>query len=192
MATKKRYKLGTALAKLSSEKLTGTLICVNEQNLQGSVFVKAGRIVKARCHNHTGRDAIEVIQKYPLTSLKFHNNKNLISPEEDRQESTAATKVGKVKGRTKNQKTVAAHHKLLPDVLSMAQLQSDRFEEPISAEILEILTEELIEQLGPLADILVSELPGDINLSEAITILSHDIDDQDLTIAFVDAIIARV
>ncbi|MCP3688351.1 MAG: hypothetical protein GY784_08050 [Gammaproteobacteria bacterium] len=192
MATeKKKYTLGTALARLSSEKLTGTLICVNEQHLQGRIFVKAGRVLMARCHNHEGRDAIEVIQKYPLTTLKFHNNKNLVLLEAEEQQSTTTTKVKEVRASKENQ-GIKTDSRLLPDALSMAQLQNDKFEEPLTAEIREILTEELAEQMGPMADVLVSELPSGINLSAAITTLSHDIDDLDLTLALVEALNVRI
>ncbi len=89
----KKYKLSAALGRLVKKKMTGTLICVNEQNLQGRIFVKEGSVLMARCRNHEGKNALKIIQQYPLILLKFHQNKNLVSLEKDNRESTAPTEV---------------------------------------------------------------------------------------------------
>ncbi|MCP4487660.1 MAG: hypothetical protein GY820_10145 [Gammaproteobacteria bacterium] len=192
---KKRYKLSAVLAKLVSEKRTGTLICVNEHNLQGRIFVEAGKVLMARCRSDEGKDALEIIQKHPLTLLKFHTGKNLVSIDEEEKKSTARTEgkeIKEVNSTTENGESEAVFESLL-DAMSSGQLQDDdRFKEPITAGVREVLTEELAEQLGPLADILVSELPDGTILSEAINILSHGIDDLDLTMAFVESVKERV
>ncbi|MCP4187295.1 MAG: hypothetical protein GY763_06775 [Gammaproteobacteria bacterium] len=190
MATEqKKYKLSEALEKLSSEKLTGTLICVNEQNLQGRIFVKNGNVLMARCRNYEGKDALEIIQKHHLTLLKFHSNKNLVSLEKDGKRKAAHAGA---KGATESQ-DISAIHKSLFDIPSMGLLQDDaRFTAPVTAGIREVITEELTEHIGPLAEILVSELPEGISLIEAITTLSHDIGEIELTTAFIESIKARI
>ncbi|MCP4487152.1 MAG: hypothetical protein GY820_07525 [Gammaproteobacteria bacterium] len=190
MATgKKKYKLSEALVKLANEKLTGTLICVNEQSLQGRIFVKSGNVLMARCRNYEGLEALEIIQQHPLTLLKFHSNKNLVSLEYKGKQSAASS------GDSNSSKSrgTEASSKIPEDISLLNYFQNEpRFNAAITAELRGILAEELNEQMGPLAEVLVSELPEGVNLVDAINTLSQDIGDQDLSRAFIDAVKARI
>ncbi|MCP3688318.1 MAG: hypothetical protein GY784_07885 [Gammaproteobacteria bacterium] len=190
MATvKPKYKLSEALSKLGNEKLTGTLICVNEKNLQGRVFVSNGNVVMARCRAHEGRKALEIIQKHPLTLLKFHNDKNLVSLVPGR---IGAKTPGGDKSNTQGQQP--ANPRKSPANTSPADdLQSTlAYTAPMAAELRNILAEELAEQIGPLAEVLVSEIPENMLLADAIGTLSRDIGDHDLAHAFSEGVKARI
>lgn len=185
----KKYKLSSVLKKLAQDKLTGTLICVNEENLQGRIFFSKGNPGLARCRNFQGMDAINLIRKHLLISLRFHANENLVTLEKDERDMTDISQVNEL-AKTQD---IESEYESLVDVSSLAQLQDDkRLEVLLSSQIRDIIIEELTEHIGPLAQILVSDLNEDIKVIDALNTLGHEIDDIDAAVAFAENVKARI
>jgi hypothetical protein len=190
----KKYKLSVVLRSLAREKRTGTLISVGEDNVQGRIYLYEGRPVSARCRNFKAREAVERINQNLLVSLKFHRDDNLV----DLRDETSITETTDLSDISRINEPVAGQvsedeFKSLVDISSLAQVQDDKtLEIPLSAEIKNIIIEELTEHLGPVAGIFVSDLEDGIKLIEGLNILSREIGDMDAGIEFVNKVIARI
>lgn len=174
MATQqKKYKLSSVFNKLARDNSTGTLICVNENNLQGRIYFRDGRPEMARCRNLQGREAIELINEHLLVSLRFNSNQNLITLNKNNTDQSINS--GK------------------DDTTPLALVSGDTsLEAPMTDETKTILIEELTEQLGPLAGILVEDLDSNLRLIDALDSLAAEIDDAESTSLFIDNVKKRI
>lgn len=185
----KKYKLSSVLKNLAKDSRTGTLICVNEESLQGRIYLHEGRPALARCRNFQGKDAIDLIRKHLLVSLKFYSNKNLVTLQKEEKKVIDITP----DNEPADVQDIEAEYDSLVDISSLAQLQDDKkLEIGLSAQLKDIITEELTEYIGPLAGILVSDLAENTRVIDALNILAHEIEDVDAAIEFTQKVKSRI
>jgi len=176
------------LKKLAQEKRSGTLICIGEDNVQGRIFLRAGRPVSARCRNFQNRAALNRINRTLLVSLKFHKDANLVTLEEDDDNTDISMPV-----ESPGDKVSGGDFNSLVDISSLAQLENDpKLQAPLTPEMRSVIAEVLTDYLGPLAEIFVDDLRPGISVIEALNSLAQDIGDIDSSIEFVNAVREKI
>ncbi len=195
---KKKYKLGTVLARLEKDLRTGTLICVGEDNVQGRVYFQNGRPVSAKSRNLQGREALERINQNLLVSLKFHGNANLVDFKDDADISdvTFAGEPDDAQSRLEEaepQKVSEDEYRSLVDISTLTEIEGDPLmDAPMTAETRKLIIAELVEYLGPVASIFVSDLDDNIRLIDALDTLAREIGDMDAGIEFFNKVKAKL
>lgn len=186
----KKYKLSSVLKSVNKDKRTGTLFCVNEENLQGRIYFREGRPTLARCRNLQGKQAIELIRKHLLITLKFHTNQNLVTLDEDEQEIINIPQ----QDEPDDTPDLDAINNTTAGVSPLTQLQNgSKLQAPMSTQAKEIIIEELKEKIvGPLAGVLVDGLEENIKVIDALNILAQEIGDTDIAMEFVEKVKARI
>lgn len=181
----KKYRLGAVLKNLAKDQRTGTLICVGDDQVQGRIYLREGRPAMARCRHLQGREAVERINENLLVSLKFHNDINLVTLKEDEAFITDITSDNEPADGAVTQEEV--------DTMSLANSHNEKeFEVAFTAELRDIVIEELTEYLGPVAGIFADDLRKGLTLAEVLNILSSEIGDTDAAIEFVNKVRARI
>lgn len=176
------------MKRLARDKRTGTLICIGEDNVQGRIFVRAGRPVSARCRNFQKREALNRINQTLLVSLKFHKDENLVTLEEEEDITDIS-----ISAESADDTVSAGDFNALVDVSSLAQLEDDpKLQGPLKPEMQAAIAEELTEYLGPLAEIFVNDLSPGISLIEALNSLAQEIGDVDSSIEFVNKVREKI
>jgi len=179
-----QHNFGSVLKRLEVDRSTGTLVCVGEDNLFGRIYFEAGKLRAARCGTSRGKPALERMNETQLVSVKFHDNVKLIKAESDDEEigsfadgntAAAADDVGAVSGGKLGAVTEA--------IVADASLQ-----QPLTDASREMLAEELVEYVGPIAQMVVGGLEDGIGLGEALQLLAHEINDPQLAAEFVDRV----
>jgi hypothetical protein len=182
----KKYKLSSVLKKLVEEQRTGTLICIGDDNVQGRILMREGRLLSARCRNLQGKEALNRINEHRLVSLKFHTNQNFVTLEDQTDMTDIQVSDDPVGAQ-------APPGGSLADVSTLAQLDDDRtLQAPLTAELQGIIAEELAEYLGPVAEMFVTDLEPGISLIDALDSLSRDIGDADAGIEFINKVKERI
>ncbi len=188
-AEHKKYKLSSVFKKLANEASTGTLVCVNENQLQGRIFFREGQPELARCRNLQGKEAIDLINESLLVSLRFNRDQNLVTLAEGESDISLTSP----NAEPPSLQVTETEYESLVDISSLAQLSGDeRLEAPLTVETKIIIAEELTEQLGPLAGILVDELDDNTRLIDALNTLSRDIGNLDAAMQFLEKVKERI
>jgi hypothetical protein len=184
----KMYKLNKALNMLAREERTGTLVCVGEDNFLGRVYVVDGKPRAARCRKVRGREALLLIDEKLLTALKFHNNLNLLKSESEAIDNAAMPNQYRRTGDTGAR--MAADFKSVIDIASVAEVDDDSSLSRIVLDdgIRSMMARELVNFLGPLAEMVVSDLDDGLNLQDALNLIADEIGDMDSALEFVSIV----
>lgn len=190
--TMKKYKLSSVLKRLLEEQRSGTLLCVGEDNVMGRIYFVEGKPRAARCRNFQGKDALLRINENLLVSLKFHKDVNLVKSQSaiDAIEDPAASDTTEAT----NTDVSAIEFKSMLDIAALTGIDEDttRLDVELSGESRQLLAEELVEFLGPVAQMIVSDLEDGISIRDALNILSQEIGDMDSAIQFVEKIKLKI
>jgi hypothetical protein len=187
----KKYKLSSVLKRLQEEQRSGTLLCVGEDNVMGRIYFVEGKPRAARCRNFQGKDALLRINENLLVSLKFHKDVNLVKSQ------SAINIVEDPAARDTTESTEPAtddvsaiEFKSMLDIAALTGIDEDttRLDVKLTDESRRILAEELVEFLGPVAQMIVSDLDGEISIRDALNLLAQEIGDMDSAIQFVEKI----
>ncbi len=184
--TMKKYKLSSVLKQLETEQRTGTLMSVNEDNILGRIYVVNGKPRAARCRNIQGQEALNQINDKLQVSVKFHQEVNLVNSQsviDTNKDSVAA------ESAFSNDENVSVEE--FNSAFDITELTDNKFahgllERELTPAIREVLATELVEHLGPLAQIIVSDLEDGISVREALNSLSQEIGDMDAAIKFIE------
>jgi hypothetical protein len=84
----------------------------------------------------------------------------------------------------------AIEFKSMLDIAALTGIDEDttRLDVKLTDESRRILAEELVEFLGPVAQMIVSDLDGEISIRDALNLLAQEIGDMDSAIQFVEKI----
>ncbi len=187
----KKYKLSSVLKRLQEEQRSGTLLCVGEDNVMGRIYFVEGKPRAARCRNFQGKDALLRINENLLVSLKFHKDVNLVKSQ------SAINIVEDPAARDTTESTEPAtddvsaiEFKSMLDIAALTGIDEDttRLDVKLTDESRRILAEELVEFLGPVAQMIVSDLDDEISIRDALNLLAQEIGDMDSAIQFVEKI----
>ena len=188
----KMYKLNKALSMLAKEHRTGTLVCVGEDNFLGRVYIVEGQPRAARCRNVRGREALLLIDEKLLTALKFHNNLNLLQSESEDIGNEPISSHYRRAGETGAR--MAADFKSVIDIASVASAEDDTQLSRIVLDdrIRSMMARELVNFLGPLAEMVVSDLDDGLILQDALNLIADEIGDMDSALEFVNLIKSNI
>ncbi len=191
----KKYKLGSVLKRLLDEQRSGTLLCVGEDNVMGRIYFVEGKPRAARCRNFQGKDALLRINENLLVSLKFHKDVNLVKSQSalDAVEDPAASNTTE-STEPATDDVSAIEFKSMLDIAALTSIDEDttRLDVKLTDESRRILAEELVEFLGPVAQMIVSDLEDEISVRDALNLLAHEIGDMDSAIQFVERVKLKI
>ncbi len=191
----KKYKLSSVLKRLLEEQRSGTLLCVGEDNVMGRIYFVEGKPRAARCRNFQGKDALLRINENLLVSLKFHKDVNLVKSQSaiDAVEDPAASDTTESTEPTTDDVS-AIEFKSMLDIAALTGIDEDttRLEVELTDESRQLLAEELVEFLGPVAQMIVSDLENEISVRDALNLLAQEIGDMDSAIQFVERIKLKI
>ena len=184
-----KHKLSSVLKRLGEEQRTGTLLCVGEDNVMGRVYLIEGKPRAARCRSLQGKEALLRINEKLLVSLKFHKDVNLVNSQTsmDTVEEPVTSDTTEI---TTDEPVTADEFKSALDIAALTDIEDDttRLDIQLTDESRKILTEELIEFIGPVAQMIVSDLEDNISVREALNMLAEEIGDMDSAIQFIEKI----
>ncbi len=188
----KKYKLSSVLRRLQTDQHTGTLMSVGEDNVLGRIYLVKGKLKAARCRNLQGKDAVIRINEKFLVSVKFHKNANLVNSQSaigdnDDTEPDDATDPDSIDISSREYQSAIGITALVDD-----EDDDESLDKPLTPEIRSILAQELIEYLGPVAPMFVSDLEQEISVGEALNVLAVEIGDMDAAIEFIDKVKPKV
>jgi len=191
----KKYKLGSVLKRLLDEQRSGTLLCVGEDNVMGRIYFVEGKPRAARCRNFQDKDALLRINENLLVSLKFHKDVNLVKSQSaiDAVEDPAASDTTE-STEPATDDVSAIEFKSMLDIAALTSIDEDttRLDVKLTDESRRILAEELVEFLGPVAQMIVSDLDDEISIRDALNLLAQEIGDMDSAIQFVEKIKLKI
>ena len=187
----KKYKLSSVLKRLQEEHRSGTLLCVGEDNVMGRIYFVEGRPRAARCRNFQGKEALLRINENLLVSLKFHKDVNLVKSQSAInivEDPAASDTTESTEPATDD--VSAIEFKSMLDIAALTGIDEDttRLDVKLTDESRRILAEELVEFLGPVAQMIVSDLDDEISIRDALNLLAQEIGDMDSAIQFVEKI----
>ena len=187
----KKYKLSSVLKRLQEEQRSGTLLCVGEDNVMGRIYFVEGKPRAARCRNFQGKDALLRINENLLVSLKFHKDVNLVKSQSAInivEDPAASDTTESTEPATDD--VSAIEFKSMLDIAALTGIDEDttRLDVKLTDESRRILAEELVEFLGPVAQMIVSDLDDEISIRDALNLLAQEIGDMDSAIQFVEKI----
>jgi len=145
---------------LASEQ-TGTIMAVFEDNSLGRFYVVSGVLATARYRNKEGREAVNVAKNVAVTSARFHENADLVRSGE------------------------------LIDGIALPQTPSNKPPpvQPIGPQLTNVMragvVELLMDYVGPVAPLIMSDLPDTIDIESALDQLASEIDDAKSAAEFV-------
>ena len=187
----KKYKLSSVLKRLQEEQRSGTLLCVGEDNVMGRIYFVEGKPRAARCRNFQGKEALLRINENLLVSLKFHKDVNLVKSQSAInivEDPAASDTTESTEPATDD--VSAIEFKSMLDIAALTGIDEDttRLDVKLTDESRRILAEELVEFLGPVAQMIVSDLDDEISIRDALNLLAQEIGDMDSAIQFVEKI----
>lgn len=188
----KKYQLSSVLKRLLEEQRSGTLLCVGEDSIMGRIYFVDGKPRAARCRNFQGKDALLRINENLLVSLKFHKDVNLVKSKSAIDTVEDPTASDTTEPATDD--VSAIEFKSMLDIAALTSIDEDatRLDVELTGEHRQLLAEELVEFLGPVAQMIVSDLESEISIRDALNILSQEIGDMDSAIQFVEKIKLKI
>jgi hypothetical protein len=191
----KKYKLSSVLKRLQEEQRSGTLLCVGEDNVMGRIYFVEGKPRAARCRNFQGKEALLRINENLLVSLKFHKDVNLVKSQSaiNIVEDPAASDTTESTDPATDDVS-AIEFKSMLDIAALTSIDEDttRLDVKLTDESRRTLAEELVEFLGPVAQMIVSDLDDEISMRDTLNLLAQEIGDMDSAIQFVEKIKLRI
>lgn len=157
------------LAEYADQSRTGTVMVVFSDNTLGRFYVVNGALATARYHNRQGREALALAQQGAVKSAKFHANSDLVRSKEFVTGAPVDTPAGNAPAPAATPSEDIPQGQLLTGVMRSA------------------LEEILADFIGPVAPIMVSDLPQNIAIETAIAQLSSEIPDASQASRFVRA-----
>jgi hypothetical protein len=145
---------------LASEQ-TGTIMAVFEDNSLGRFYVVSGVLATARYRNKEGREAVNVAKSVVVTTARFHENADLVRSGE------------------------------LIDGIALPQVASEKLpsSQPVGPQLTNVMkagvVDLLMEYVGPVAPLIMSDLPDAIDIESALDQLASEIDDAKSAAEFV-------
>jgi hypothetical protein len=177
--------IGSVLRRIEIDQNTGTLVCVGEDNLFGRVYLVDGKPRVARCGNLQGGEAMQRLIDTALVSARFHDGAKLIQSDADDDG---------IDGFTIDDTVTAAGDVGATGAMSASEIDAvtdttetdPRLLQKLSGPVRDILAQELVEYVGPVAQMIVSGLEDDIKVMDALKILAAEIGEKDQARQFVE------
>ena len=179
--------LGSVLRRLQIDQSTGSLVCVGEDNNFARVYLVDGMPKAARCRDLQGKEALRQLSAAPLASIKFHDGVNLIKTDEEDEDlddfvlDDAASVTAAVDSGS------GAALDFVVETLDRT-LRNTR----LTADQRDVVAEELVEYVGPIAAMVTGGLEDDISLGEALKVVVYEIGDPQQAAEFVDRVRQRL
>lgn len=164
-------------------RVSGTAMIVFADNSLGRMYLSNGEPVSARYHNLEGMEALQVIGSMDVRVIKFH-------PDTDIVRSRIALQSGIQMLKSLEQEL--GRDSVFEAQRGAPQISSRPFEEDrvsvrappqapasplLTAENRQRLTVLLSEFVGPVAPLVMSDLPASVDVESALSIVSSEIDD---------------
>lgn len=147
---------------LASEK-TGTIMAVFDDNSLGRFYVVSGVLATARYRNKEGREAVNVAKSVGVTTAKFHENADLV--------------------RSADLIDGIAVPSAPTNAVPVRQPEGPQLTNVMRAGIGELL----MEYIGPVAPLVISDLPEHVDVESALDQLAGEIEDPKSAADFVRA-----
>ena len=185
------YEFASVLKRLQVDQRTGSLVCVGNESVFGRVYVVGGSPRVARCQDREGMEAMQQLNASQLISAKFYDNVDLIrSKSEDA--DIANFRVGDQVAASDHvgleESAATSGINALPDVAGNDSLGQKKLSGPVR----KILSEELIDYVGPVAQVVVEGLDDNTTLADALRLLALEIGDKDLAKEFVEKVRPKI
>jgi len=143
---------------------TGTVMAVFEDNSLGRFYLAGGVLATARYRSKEGRAAIEAAAAVNVTSAKFHENSDLVRSGELIEGVAMPT-------------TGAAPSPQSESIVQASAVAAGSSSPPLTHVMRSGLGELLSEYIGPVAPLIMTDLPESVNIDTAIEYLSREIED---------------
>jgi len=157
------------IAEHAAQGQTGTIMAVFEDNSIGRFYMVGGIPATARYRNRQGQAALDLAAGTAVTTSNFHVEADLVRSSELLNGSALPA----------NRSSAASVGVSRPVGVPVTPGR------PLSGPLREQLEELLSEFIGPVAPLLVADLPPDVSVNEAIQQLSAEISDPAQTAQFV-------
>ncbi len=148
---------------------TGTAMIIFTDNSLGRIYLNAGIPISARYRNKEGMDALEMCKSMDVQTVKFHKNTDIVRSRVLLQSNYEVIE-------TLNQSEV------IEPVVDSSTTISGNILTPANRQRLGSLLSEFI---GPVAPLVMTDLPGTVDVETALSIVSREIDDTQRAAEFV-------
>ncbi len=157
------------LGRFSATGKTGTVMVVFDDNSLGRFHIVSGMIATARYRNKEGQEAIDAAKLISVTTANFHENSDLV-------------RSAQLIGSGINSEIVRQQP------APVQPLAPRRPSGPVLTHVMRIgISELLTESIGPVASLVMADLPEVIGIEAAIDQLSKEISDARAATNFVSA-----
>ncbi len=153
------------LGRFAASGKTGTVMVVFSDNSLGRFHLVSGMIATARYRNKEGQEAIDAAKAISVTTAKFHENSDLV-----RSSQLIDSQVGISVSPSQ------------PQVPSPRQSSGPLLTHVMRTGIAELLA----EYIGPVASLVMSDIPQSVDVETAIDQLSQEITDAKMASNFVN------
>ncbi|MEM7196234.1 MAG: hypothetical protein AAF402_14910 [Pseudomonadota bacterium] len=159
---------------------SGTLMIVFEDNSLGRVYIVDGVPVSARYKSLQGAEALDTQLSMPVATVKFHNNADLVrstvlltgASADQLQKSRPAAAPAPAEAQNAAREPQVATN---PNAVMLTEVGRSR------------LAELLSEYIGPVAPLVMSDLPATVDVDSALSIVSQEIDNTRRAAEFIAA-----
>ncbi len=152
---------------------SGTVMAVMKDNSLGRIYIVNGVPASARYKNLQGSEAFLELMPMQTATVKFHNNADLVRSSVLL--SGVAAEEIKAAETTPAKSTEAAPSTVHPNAVPLTDIGRSR------------LAELLAEYIGPVAPLVMSDLPGNVDVDSALSMVSQEIDNTRRAAEFIAA-----
>lgn len=173
--------LRKALDPFIQEERTGTAMVVFTDNSLGRVYLNAGTPVAARYRNTEGMEALNKCKSLDVQTVKFHENTDIVRSRQVLRSNYEVLETLNMPAEAPNQQRAAPRR-----AASAAE------ELPITGPILSPANRQrlgtlLADYIGPVAPLVMTDLPATVDVETALSIVSREIDDTQRVSEFISA-----
>jgi len=157
---------------IQSER-TGTAMVVFADNSLGRIYINGGTLTSARYRNKEGMEALALCKAMPVQTLRFHEDTDIVRSRKILSSNDGvAESLGTDTPVPLDQPASAADQTAV----------TGKILSPANKRKLGVL---LAEYIGPVAPLVMMDLPDEVDLETALSIVSREIDDTQRVAEFV-------
>ena len=160
---------------------SGTVMFVFGDNSLGRIYLESGVPVSARYRNSEGMAALDEIRGMDIQTVKFHDGTDIVRSME-RLEANAQVEQHLNQPSASDAPTETRPAAQRRPRQARAPAPTGPLLSPASRQILQQL---LSDYIGPVAPLVMGDLPGEVDIETALAIVSREIDDPQRATEFI-------
>ncbi len=164
---------------------TGTVMFVFGDNSLGRIYLESGVPISARYRNSEGMAALDEIRSMDIQTVKFHDGTDIVrsmdrlKANEEVEDHLNQPSASEAASGTQSASPPRAAP---PSTQAQVPVSTGPLLSPASRQILQQL---LSDYIGPVAPLVMGDLPAEVDIETALAIVSREIDDPQRATEFI-------